>query len=545
MEELFSTHEEALLQETTKVAELEDEIRNFKETTKEIEITDMFRKSVELDLKYWQDMLKLLEDENKVLICENETLKESLIIAESEIKELQLFRDDCRSTHPALAEVNESLKIKVAEIEENVTKYNAMLEDRIVGYKISIEESDEKNFALTSELAEFKKLCEILEDKVIIIEDSEEKNFALNRELAEFKKLCEILEDKVIMFENDQNSETVKIAQINSDLMSKIENLEQELCFAAEIKEKMVFDHKEEKLDFEKSLLETQENCSEIASMQAANVFLEEKLSDLEKELGTISEVIVGVKARNHELESRNEQLEGILEEHENGLRISVGKIELQELEKTELSLKIEKMKRKLETQEITAQNSLAKENQELKVAMEANLGQIEAISSAQKGLISENGGLKLNLKEMNGKLAEYIKLCEDTETLKIQNTDLKCAIDKLDTTNKELTTENSKFNNKISAKNDQADKFQTEILNLQSDLEKIAKSLDTEWQKSAGLEDQNEKLRTDFDTQRIFQQELLTTERSKSTALSNQNSQLTSDLHDQRIFQEVFTKES
>jgi hypothetical protein len=360
-------------------------------------------------LKYYEDMIRLLEDENKVLISENGILKDSLIIAESEIKELQLHKDDCRSTHAGLAMVNESLKSKVGEIEENMTKYNAMLEDRIVGYKISIEESEDKNSGLA-------------------------------RELAEFKKLCEILEDKVITFDKDQNAETVKIAKLNSDLSAKIQNLEQSLYFASETQEKLVSDHKNEKLDLEKSLFETQENCNEIASMQAANKWLEEKLSDLEIELGKIGEVIIVHKSRNQELESRNEQLEGILEEHENGLRISHEKIELQVLDKMELSLKIEKMKKTLATQETTTQNLLSKENKELKVAMEANLCQIEEISSAQKNLISENADLQLNLEEMNGMLSEYIKICEDTETLKIQNTNLNCAIATLETTNKELT---------------------------------------------------------------------------------------------------------
>jgi myosin heavy subunit len=537
----------------------------------------------------------LLEDENKVLICENGTLKDSLIIAESEIKELQVFKDDCRSTHAGLAKVNESLKSKVGEIEENVSKYNAMLEDRIVGYKISIEESEEKNLVLA-------------------------------RELAEFKKLCEILEDKVITYDKDQNAETVKISKLNSDLTAKIQNLEQSLYFASETQEKLVSDLKNEKLGLEKSLFETQENCNEIASMQASNKWLEEKLSDLEIELGTIGEVIIVHKSRNQELESRNEQLEGILEEHENGLRISQEKIELQMLDKMELSLKIEKMKKTLATQETTTQNLLSKENKELKVAMKANLCQIEEISRAQKDLISENADLQLNLEVMNGKLSEYINFCKDTETLKLQNIDLTCAIATLETTNKELTTKNLDSNNEISAKtfdfdttisakNAQAEKYQTEIINLKSNLQNLTTSLNTEREKSAGLVEEingklpkyiklcedtetlklqntdlkstiamlkttNKELTTknldfnneipaktlDIDTTissnnaqaEKYQTEIinlksnlqnlttsLTTEREKSAGLSSINSQLTTDLADQKIFQQVFTKES
>jgi chromosome segregation ATPase len=159
----------------------------------------------------------------------------------------------------------------------------------------------------------------------------------------------------------------------------------------------------------------------------------------------------------------------------------------------------------------ISAKNAQAEKYQTEIINLKSNL---QNFTSSLKTERKKSAGL---VEEMNAKLPEYIKLCEDTETLKLQNTDLKSAILTLQTLNKDLTTKNSDSNNEITAKtlhfdttistkNAQAELYQTEITTLTSNLHSLTTSL---------------------------------------TSQQATNSQLTTSLADLQIFQHLLTKES
>lgn len=186
--------------------------------------------------------------------------------------------------------MNECLKAKVAEIEENVKKYNNMLEDRIVQYKVSLEEA--KN---SLELSDEKR-----NELVRINGKLTEENERLGIALREKDRIC-------------RDSEVSKSVD-NKNLLQTIEDLKTKLSEAEGQLNTNKKEYEDKVSELRKSLDEKKKICDysgkESSNLQKENLNLKVKVEKNLVEIQKIGELQKGLITENDELKKNIKELQ-------------------------------------------------------------------------------------------------------------------------------------------------------------------------------------------------------------------------------------------
>ena len=372
-DELIKTNEESMQKlnrdQTEKVKELEITAKKvtliqeiLKEKDNEIEIANVFKKSMETNLKYYQDMIQVMEDEANNHNNEIENLK-------TEIETLTKNNESLSTKEVQLSTLNENQKNKVIEIEENVKKYNHMLEDRIVQYKVSLQDAKESITTYIEENEDLKKM----------IEDTDIMN----------KEGSEVLLNNI----NEKNMELVNI-ESNQD----------------------------------KILKQKETSQIEIKSLYLKNNELEDNINQLTENWNTQKEIL-----NNNKIETQNLLNKHKSDNLELTKQIETYKTQSEEQAKiiTELKKKTHN-KTDIKVQTTKSVDKTRKSSDTIDNKISDNVAMIENLDKKLKELISENDELKKKVDELNEQLQQISHVSILDKTLHLENVELKETIQNL-----------------------------------------------------------------------------------------------------------------
>lgn len=454
-------------------AETRDIVKKFEAQTEAVRIKNEVLKEELVKLSKDQASLDLLKD--KVLTLESEKQELALSLQESEKKMQDLGVQIAKLDN--VSENAEQLKTEIASLDDQILvleSRNVELESALKNAQSSSAENNENLEALKSEISslteENKKLrsevltaassVETQEQKVSILQKEKDE---LERQLAHKNSKAEeqiaLLESQKLALQNHLDQQGSKqadaIALADKDkqyLQEQIDKLAQEKLELEQLfaEQNSVESQKVAALENEINELKLKEDklSSELEALVLENQSLEEKLAlTKETEISQIQSLENSLAA----LEKQNEKLSAEFEEKEISLQATIDNLTVE-------NEQLQQTAQRMETQKSLAVEAL---NEEIAKAKRDSSEQISDLQNKAE----ENEETNLSLKEEN-------------EALNSQNKDLILALDNaaefneglqkdwLETLDKleALKIENAKFQNIVSAKQENADNSSAEI---------------------------------------------------------------------------------